>query len=114
MSDLLEILAELGARTVRGPWPHVIDGVPAHGIVSMDPPTVRCDGCGGLSTHPTSIRLAVILGGVLFSARRAASIATPDRRRLCRGCAWDAWPETRVSDYGWAVPRPDPLAGGGA
>lgn len=112
MSDLLDLLVEMTAATppMRGPWPHFIDGVPAHGIVSMDPPTVECDRCHRRATHPTSIHLAVIRGGMYFNPRRADSLTQPDRRRLCRACAWDEWDEKRKDDYGHAIPRPQEVS----
>jgi hypothetical protein len=102
--DIYDLLAEddAEAQPTRGPWPHFIDGVPAHGITSMTPPTVRCDGCGTESSHPTSIHLAVLLDGMYFRQQRYGA----DPRRLCRACAWDAWPEKRTSDHGTPIPRP--------
>ena len=103
MSDLLDLLAELDQPPMRGPWPHFIDGVPARGIVSMTPPTVRCDGCGAESTHPKSVHIAVVCGGYLFRLPRYGE----DPRRLCPTCRWDEWPEHRISDMGHAIPRPE-------
>jgi len=106
MADLLDLLAELDQPPMRGPWPHFVNGVPARGIVSMNPPTVRCDACGRESSHPTSIHLAVIGSGMYFNPKRVASLVNPDHRRLCKTCAWDEWPEKRVDDYGRSLPRP--------
>ena len=56
----------------------------AHGIVSLDPPTVRCDGCSATYTGRTLAR-AVLGSGFHFNPRREH-----DRRRLCRDCAKEA------------------------
>ena len=53
----------------------------AHGIVSLDPPTVQCDACAATYTAPTLAR-AVIDSEFHFNPRRAH-----DPRRLCRDCA---------------------------
>lgn len=62
-----------------------------HGIVSIDPVTVQCDGCGlTRSEHPRGA-LAVILSGIIFCPRLYAT--GEDRRRLCGDCRRDAgWP----------------------
>lgn len=57
-----------------------------HGIVSLDPPTIQCDGCGYVYTRP-HLAHAVILSGIGFNARAAQR---GDRRRLCVHCAQDA------------------------
>jgi len=54
-----------------------------HGIVSLDPPTVRCDGCGHEATGKT-VGLVVLTSGITFNP------SSDDARRLCRGCAKDA------------------------
>lgn len=59
-----------------------------HGIVSMDPPTIQCDGCGHTFSH-RSIAYAAILSGIVFEPSRH-----PDTRRLCRECRRVEWPET--------------------
>lgn len=58
-----------------------------HGIVSLAPPTVQCDGC--LTTYSDQrLTMAVMLSGIRFTARGE------DRRRLCRECAREAgWDE---------------------
>ena len=56
----------------------------AHGIVSLDPPTVQCDGCAATYTGRTLAR-AVLGSGFHFNPRRAH-----DPRRLCRDCAHEA------------------------
>lgn len=56
-----------------------------HGIVSLDPPTVRCDGCG---YEATGDRLAflVITCGIEFNPR-----LPEDHRRLCSACRAVEW-----------------------
>ncbi len=72
-----------------------------HGIVSMDPVTVQCDGCGLRLTWRDLVErsggryttdrpgLVIICGGIDFNPR----LAGVDDRRLCRDCAkqagWD-------------------------
>ncbi len=60
-----------------------------HGIVSLDPPTVQCDGCQATYSH-RRLALAVLLCGMWFSPTEAIH---GDGRRLCRECArkagWD-------------------------
>lgn len=53
-----------------------VDGF-IHGVVSIDPPTVRCCGCGREHTEAT-LALAVILSGMEF--------AIEGDRRLCAEC----------------------------
>lgn len=48
-----------------------------HGIVSLNPPTVQCDGCGQLHTAATISR-AVIGSGIIFTHGLD--------RRLCAAC----------------------------
>ena len=74
------------------PLPLPLPDVPgrAHGIVSLDPPTVQCDGCAATYTGRTLAR-AVLDSGFHFNPRRAH-----DHRRLCRDCAKRA---------GWEVDR---------
>lgn len=50
-----------------------------HGIVSLDPPTVQCDGCGWTYSR-TNLGLAVLTSGINFNPR------LNDGRRLCAGC----------------------------
>jgi len=57
-----------------------------HGIVSLDPPTIQCDGCGKTYSHP-KVGLAVILSGIRFKPRRIDRYG--DRRRMCDEC-WEA------------------------
>lgn len=59
-----------------------------HGIVSLDPPTVQCDGCGMLYRR-SSLALAVLTSGITFNPRDDS-----DRRRMCLDC-WSA--------AGWVV-----------
>lgn len=58
-----------------------------HGIVSLDPPTVRCDGCGCEFSHDDPA-FAVLYSGIEFNGRLARS--GEDARRLCVGCRKDA------------------------
>ena len=62
-----------------------------HGIVSVDPPGVQCDGCGYVHTAPT-LALAVQFGP-FFSTKwwGQADPSLRDRRRLCDRCATKAW-----------------------
>ncbi len=59
-----------------------------HGIVSLDPPTVQCDGCLRTYSNP-HLGLAVLTSGINFNPRGS------DGRRLCRDCAreagWSEW-----------------------
>ena len=55
-----------------------------HGIVSLDPPTVQCDGCCATYTARTLAR-AVLDSEFHFNPRRKY-----DHRRLCRDCAKEA------------------------
>lgn len=60
-----------------------------HGIISLDPPTVRCDGCGHEATGD-SLALVVLTSGIVFNPRLYGH---GDDRRLCRECriaaGWD-------------------------
>ena len=60
--------------------PLLLPDVPGkiHGIVSLDPPTVQCDGCCATYTGRTLARAVMFH----FSPRREH-----DDRRLCRDCA---------------------------
>lgn len=61
-----------------------------HGIVSLDPPRIQCDGCGHVHEGaPGRLALAVIVSGIRFNPRRYA--AGTDRRRLCESCASSEW-----------------------
>jgi len=59
-----------------------------HGIVSDDPWTIRCDGCGHEATGER-IALLVLTCGILFNPRDYQN----DTRRLCLECrtaaAWE-------------------------
>ena len=57
----------------------------AHGIVSLDPPTVQCDGCCATYTGRTLAR-AVLGSGFHFNP----ALYPGDKRRLCRDCAKEA------------------------
>lgn len=62
-----------------------------HGIVSIDPPTVQCDGCGVTSSKHHRLTLAILISGIIFCPRLYAS--GEDRRRLCAACRREAgWP----------------------
>lgn len=52
-----------------------------HGIVSLDPPTIQCDGCGITRSRDT------LAGAVLFSGIRFdGGFRAHDSRRLCEDC----------------------------
>jgi hypothetical protein len=51
-----------------------------HGIVSDDPPTIVCDGCGHRATGE---RMAVLA----FTCGITFNHGSDDKRRLCRDCA---------------------------
>lgn len=53
-----------------------------HGIVSLDPPTIQCDGCGATFSQP-KLAMAVLLSGIRFDPRR---YGRGDRRRMCTTC----------------------------
>jgi hypothetical protein len=55
-----------------------------HGIVSMDPITVQCDGCGGVWSEGLTI---ITVGKALFNPRLYGK---GDDRRLCADCAREA------------------------
>ena len=57
----------------------------AHGIVSLNPPTVQCDGCCATYTGRTLAR-AVLGSGFHFNPQREHD-DREDNRRLCRDCA---------------------------
>ena len=52
-----------------------------HGIVSLDPPTIQCDGCGKTYSRPGLLSWAIILSGITFDPRLGY-----DGGRLCRDC----------------------------
>lgn len=52
-----------------------------HGIVSVTPPTVRCDGCG-FEASGGRLALLVMTCGIVFNPLEFAQ----DKRRLCAGC----------------------------
>lgn len=64
-----------------------------HGLVSLDPPTVQCDGCGMLYSRP-HLGLAVLTSGITFNSHDDG-----DHRRMCVKC-WDeaGWVE---DSRGW-------------
>jgi len=51
-----------------------------HGIVSLDPPTIQCDGCGHEHTERT-IAMTAILSGIRFDPRIVGG-----GPRLCHQC----------------------------
>lgn len=70
------------------PPPVPLPDVPGkvHGIVSLDPPMVQCDGC--LKTHTErTLSLTILLSHILFNPRQYHH---GDQRRLCRECAREA------------------------
>ena len=58
-----------------------------HGIVSLDPPKVQCDGCGLVATGH-DICLVALTCGIKFNPN---AYEQGDRRRLCRECATTEW-----------------------
>jgi hypothetical protein len=50
-----------------------------HGIVSLNPPTVQCDGCGHEHTERT-LNLTILVSGIMFDPIKR------DGLRLCRAC----------------------------
>ncbi|AMM22846.1 hypothetical protein AX769_22205 (plasmid) [Frondihabitans sp. PAMC 28766] len=66
-----------------GLWPDVPGLV--HGIVSVSPPVVQCDGCGARFTGGT-LALTVILSGITF---HPDALGRGEGRRMCRAC-WDS------------------------
>lgn len=65
-----------------------IEGL-AHGIVSVDPPKVQCDGCGLVATGDR-MTSTILFCGIKFNSR---VYDHGDPRRLCADCAdaagWD-------------------------
>ena len=62
-----------------------------HGIVSVDPPMVQCDGCGYIAEGDGSRRKALNL---LIQTCGIEFDFPSDGRRLCRDCAAEAgWKE---------------------
>jgi hypothetical protein len=56
-----------------------------HGIVSVDPPKVQCDGCGLVVTgdwanKALSLNLTIVTAGIDFDSR------DPDSGRQCQDC----------------------------
>ena len=74
--------------------PLLLPDVPGkvHGIVSLDPITVQCDGCAKRVDHRTlglssdHHNLTIITCGIEFNSR----LSGIDDRRLCRECAKEA------------------------
>jgi hypothetical protein len=50
-----------------------------HGIVSLDPPKVQCDGCGLVATG-VSLAVTVLTCGIVFDLRESDDV------RLCADC----------------------------
>lgn len=66
-----------------------------HGIVSLDPPQIQCDGCGLIAEGRAggghqALNLLILTCGIRFNPKVHLY---SDRRRLCRECAvgagWD-------------------------
>ena len=76
------------------PLPLLLPDVPGrvHGIVSLDPPTVQCDGCAKrvdyrtLSLSGDHHNLTILTCGIEFNS----TLYPGDDRRLCRDCAKEA------------------------
>ena len=56
------------------------------GTVSLEPPAVRCDGCGYTATGD-NVALLILTCGITFNMRVFAT----DKRRLCRDCRKNEW-----------------------
>ena len=73
------------------PLPILLPDVPGkvHGIVSLDPLTVQCDGCAKRVDHRTlglssdHHNLTILTSGIEFNSH----LSGIDDRRLCRDCA---------------------------
>lgn len=61
-----------------------IDGL-VHGIVSVDPPRVQCDGCG-VVREGTTLNVTILTCDIRFMPSRYSR----DPRRLCLACRKDA------------------------
>ena len=74
--------------------PILLPDVPGkvHGIVSLDPITIQCDGCAKLADHRTlglpgdHHNLTILTCGIVFNP----ALYPDDDRRLCRDCAKEA------------------------
>ena len=78
----------MSRRAESGPLPDVPGRV--HGIVSLDPPTIQCDGCGRLDIHER-LGMAVITSDIRF--RPALSMwGDKPQRRMCSTC-WEKEPQ---------------------
>lgn len=75
----------MSRRAESGPLRDVPGRV--HGIVSLDPPTIQCDGCGRLHSHSRSLGMAVVTSGIVFEPWRPG-----DGRRMCSEC-WAREPQ---------------------
>lgn len=53
-----------------------------HGIKSLTPPTIQCDGCGDTVTGP-KLGLLIVTCGIEF---RPVRYHQGDTRRMCRTC----------------------------
>lgn len=63
-----------------------------HGIISLDPPMIQCDGCGKIDTGER-LAMAVILSDIKFNPR-----AEREGVRMCTPCWEDAgWVDTYYS-----------------
>jgi hypothetical protein len=70
--------------------PDLLPDVPGlvHGIKSVNPPKVQCDGCGHIATGDR-LNLVILTCGIRFNPH------VGDGRRLCRDCAKEAGWEAR-------------------
>ena len=60
-----------------------------HGIVSLEPPKVQCDGCGLVATGvDVALSVLIILCGIRFNTLRYGH---GDDRRLCSDCRAAVW-----------------------
>lgn len=61
-----------------------LDDIPGfvHGIVSLDPPKIQCDGCRLIATGD-DLNLLILTCGITFDTRGGEGW---EKRRLCRDC----------------------------
>lgn len=65
-----------------------------HGLVSLTPPTVQCDGCGHRYSRD-HLGMAVLTSHIVFNPR-----ADDDNRRMCADCWRDAgWEDDNLRGF---------------
>lgn len=66
-----------------------------HGLVSLTPPTVQCDGCGHRYSRD-SLWLTVVTSHIIFNPRTDVT----DQRRMCADCWRDAgWVDENLRGF---------------